>query len=51
MFAAASEKHSVAKVAEDVAGNITNSGVKELLLGELRSQVLDRSGKVPFSKD
>ncbi|KAF8016081.1 hypothetical protein BT93_H1586 [Corymbia citriodora subsp. variegata] len=40
----ASGKHSVAKVVEDVtAGNITNSGVKELLLKELHTQVLDRS--------
>ncbi|KAI6701757.1 hypothetical protein NL676_016081 [Syzygium grande] len=46
MLAAASEKHSVAvaKVVEDVtAGNITNSGVKGLLLEELHSQILDRS--------
>lgn len=57
MLAVASEKHSVAvasakhsvavaKLVEDVtAGNITNSGVKGLLLEELHSQILDRSGK------
>ncbi|XP_030539167.1 DUF724 domain-containing protein 10-like isoform X2 [Rhodamnia argentea] len=39
----ASEKHSVAKVVEDVAGDRTNSGVKGSMLGELHSQVLDRS--------
>lgn len=41
--AAASKKHRVAKVAKDVtAGNITNSGVKGLLLKEFNPQVLDR---------
>jgi len=46
MLAAASKKHRVAKVAKDVtAGNITNSGVKGLLLKEFKPQVLDRPGK------